>query len=48
MVDVDMETLGLTPPGEGKAILAKYNMNAVDIGSGTIGRLEEWPNLKKF
>lgn len=48
MVDVEMEALGLTPPGEGKTILAKYNLNTIDKASGTIGRLEEWPGLKKF
>ena len=30
MVDADMETLGLKPPGEGKAILAKHGLNVVD------------------
>jgi GDPmannose 4,6-dehydratase len=48
MVDVDMETLGLIPPGAGKAVLTRYKLDINDRGSGTIGRLEEWPNLKKF
>ncbi|MBT9143377.1 MAG: GDP-mannose 4,6-dehydratase [Dehalococcoidia bacterium] len=30
MVDADMETLGLEPLGEGKAILAKHGLNMVD------------------
>lgn len=48
MVDADIEALGLRPPGEGKSILAKYKLNTADRASGTIGRLEEWPGLKKF
>ncbi len=48
MVDADIEAMGLRPPGEGKAILAKYKLNTADRASGTIGRLEEWPGLKKF
>jgi GDPmannose 4,6-dehydratase len=30
MVDMDMEALGLKPPGEAKKILEKYGMNSVD------------------
>jgi len=30
MVDADMETLDLTPPGKGKAILAKHGMSVID------------------
>ena len=30
MVDADMTAIGLRPPGEGKAILAKYGLNTVD------------------
>jgi GDPmannose 4,6-dehydratase len=30
MVDTDMEAIGLTPPGEGKAVLAKHKLNVVD------------------
>lgn len=30
MVDADMEILGLKPPGEGKAILARHNLSTVD------------------
>ena len=30
MVDADMESLGLKPPGEGKAILTKHGLNVVD------------------
>lgn len=30
MVDADMETLGIEPLGEGKAILAKHGLNVVD------------------
>jgi len=29
-----MEAVGLKPPGEGKAILAKYNLNINDRASG--------------
>ena len=30
MVDADMEAIGLTPLGEGKAILAKHRLNTID------------------
>ena len=30
MVDADMEAIGLKPPGEGKAILARHRLNTVD------------------
>jgi GDPmannose 4,6-dehydratase len=46
MVDADIETLGLTPPGEGKTILAKHNLNYGNRASGNpTGGLEEWPGL---
>jgi hypothetical protein len=49
MVDADMEAVGLKPPGEGKAILAKYNLNINDRASGNPnGGLEEWPGLRKY
>ena len=49
MVDADMDALGLNPPGEGKAILAKHKLNTADRASGNpAGGLEEWPGLRKY
>jgi GDPmannose 4,6-dehydratase len=49
MIDADMEAVGLKPPGEGKAILTKYNLNTIDRASGNPnGGLEEWPGLRKY
>jgi len=44
-----MEAVGLKPPGEGKPILTKYNLNTIDRASGNPnGGLEEWPGLRKY
>ncbi len=42
MVDADMEAAGLTPPGEGKAILISNGLNAIDraLLSNTPGGIE--------
>ncbi len=49
MIDADMEVLGLNPPGEGKAILARHKLNMTDRASGNpTGGLEEWPGLRKY